>query len=400
MAAVAGYAKPLRMLFCREFQNSLKESSFAQLVECIQSVPWLEDSYEIGRDYIRGHNGTECLFSGLARNTGSTKGLTDIDYVVVEEAEDLSQNSIDILDKTIRKDGSTCVYLWNPCLRNSPIDKLFRQNPPDNSIVIEINHTDNPWSSSLMERKRLRDKQNDPVNYPWIWEGKYRESSETNPFLSYTIGPKRYIEPDAYNPEHMHRVISIDPSQCVGADNFVMVEQGRDYSGDTHLIDVYSTNKAPLNERLDKVLQFVKRRRPNFLVIERNTDSITFIEVLQLYLKSNDVHIEIEEPTAASRGKKEDYIVNWLQPVLQSGVYYCNLSTILDTIHSRLYSFSVDSTTNDDDELDAIASGLRYLKTPKKPDKVHLPLTGDPSVDRSRRKLEAALQGKKKRRRL
>ncbi|WP_299081639.1 phage terminase large subunit [uncultured Paraglaciecola sp.] len=394
MAAVEGYARPIRMLFCREFQNSLKESSFAQLVECIESIPWLADSYTIGRDYIRGKNGTECIFSGLARNTGSTKGLTDIDYVVVEEAEDLSQDSIDILDKTIRKDGSTIVFVWNPELRNSPIDKFMRQHPPERSIVIEINHADNPFKSELMERKRLRDKKADPVNYPWIWEGKYRESSETNPFLSYTIEAKEFRNGDVYDPSLMHRVISIDPSACVGADEFVMCEQGRDYGGDTHLIDMYSTNDADLPTRLAKVEEFIRRRRPDFLVIERNTDSIPFIETLDFYLKANDIYIKITDPTAASRGKKETYITNWLQPLFNSNSYYCKLSDKLDIIHTEMYSFSVDRTDNKDDKLDSMTSGVRYLITPDRPEKEYKVSNMNlPSAVQT--KLERALSGKR-----
>ena len=369
MGAIEGYAKPMRILCVREFQNSLKESSFAQVETCIRSEPWLESHYSIGESYIRGENGTEFLFAGLSRNAQSIKSMVDVDLVIIEEAEQISQKSIDLLIPTIRKAGSKLVFVWNRELRGSPIDNLLINNPPDNSCVIELNWRDNPWFSPELEAERLHHKKHYPVTYNHVWEGGYMESSETNPFLSYTIGPKAYTNGDKYDPSLMHRVISIDCSQCVGADYFVIKEQGRDYDGDTHLIDMYMTNDAPLTDRLAKVREFVERRRPDFLVVERNTDSITFIKVLDMYLKECGVFIRITEPTAASRGKKETYIVNWLQPLFDAGAYYCNVSTILDTIHSQMYDFNVNQTDNLDDNLDTMASGVRYLVTPDRPKK-------------------------------
>ena len=394
MAAIAGYAEPKRILCAREFQNSLKESSFAQVEVCINSEPWLASHYSVGESYIRGANGTEFLFAGLSRNPQSIKSMVDIDIVIVEEAEQVSQQSIDLLIPTIRKAGSTLVFVWNRGMRGSPIDNLLINHPPDDACVIEMNWRDNPWFSDELEAERQHHKKHYPVTYNHVWEGGYMESSETNPFLSYTIGPKTYTGKDVYDPELMHRVISIDVSQCTGADYFVMCEQGRDYQGDTHLIDMYRTNDAPLTDRLEKVAQWIRRRRPNFLVVERNTDSITFIDVLTLYLQSEDLRIKINDPTAASRGKKEDYIVNWLQPMFNDNVYFCNKSTLCDTIHSKMYAFSVDRTDNEDDELDTMASGVRYLVTPERP-KLEPTVNNMKLTSDVQKKLQRALSGKR-----
>ena len=58
MAAVWGFAEPLRFLCVREFQNSIKESFYAEIKAAIASEPWLEAAYDVGADYIRGRNGT------------------------------------------------------------------------------------------------------------------------------------------------------------------------------------------------------------------------------------------------------------------------------------------------------------------------------------------------------
>lgn len=75
MAAVWGYAEPLRVLCTREFQASIKESFHAELKAAIASEPWLEAHYDVSIDYLRGSNGTEFIFRGLRHGVSSIKSL-------------------------------------------------------------------------------------------------------------------------------------------------------------------------------------------------------------------------------------------------------------------------------------------------------------------------------------
>ena len=63
MLAVRGYARPLRILCGREIQNSIKESSMAEVIRAIDSEPWLARHYDYGESFIRGANGTEFIFT-------------------------------------------------------------------------------------------------------------------------------------------------------------------------------------------------------------------------------------------------------------------------------------------------------------------------------------------------
>ena len=94
MAAIWGYAEPLRILCTREFQASIKESFHAELKAAIASQPWLEDHYDVGIDYLRGRNGTEFIFRGLRHNVGSIKSLAKIDLTICEEAEDIPEATV------------------------------------------------------------------------------------------------------------------------------------------------------------------------------------------------------------------------------------------------------------------------------------------------------------------
>ena len=180
MAAVRGYAEPLRVLCAREFQVSIAESFHAELKAAIESEPWLAAHYDVGRDYLRGANGTEFIFRGVRRNEQSIKSLAKIDLTIVEEAEDVPEGSWLALEATVfRQPKSELWAIWNPRDKGSPVDRRFRQSPPDNALIAEVNWNDNPFFPEGL--KRLRERQQkmlDPSTYAHIWEGAYLENSD------------------------------------------------------------------------------------------------------------------------------------------------------------------------------------------------------------------------------
>jgi len=183
MAAIWGFVEPLRFLCVREFQNSIKESFYAELKAAIASEPWLEAVYDVGVDYIRGKNGTEFLFKGLRNNIQSVKSLAKIDVCVVEEAEDISEAAWEVLEPTIRAPKSEIWVIWNPKTDGSATDKRFRKNPPPRSCIVEMNYGDNPFFPDVLNEQRLHHQKTlDPARYAWIWDGAYYEQSEAQVF--------------------------------------------------------------------------------------------------------------------------------------------------------------------------------------------------------------------------
>lgn len=184
MAAIWGYAEPLRILCTREFQVSIRESFHAELKAAIEAHPWLAEHYDIGTDYLRGKNGTEFIFRGLRRNEQSIKSLAKIDLTIVEEAEDIPETSWLALEATVfRQPKSELWAIWNPHLDGSPVDTRLRKNPPPDALVAELNWQDNPFFPSGLETLRKREQLRlDPATYAWIWEGAYRENSDAQVF--------------------------------------------------------------------------------------------------------------------------------------------------------------------------------------------------------------------------
>ncbi|WP_274371518.1 PBSX family phage terminase large subunit [Morganella morganii] len=185
MSAVRAYQaaeQGLRgVILCgREFMNSLEESSMEEVKQAIRSVPWLNDYFDIGEKYIR----TRCrrvsyVFCGLRHNLDSIKSKARILLAWVDEAESVSDTAWKKLRPTVREADSEIWVTWNPEKSGSATDKRFRINPPKNSIIVEMNYSDNPWFPDVLEEERREDLVTlDPADYAWIWEGEYLENSE------------------------------------------------------------------------------------------------------------------------------------------------------------------------------------------------------------------------------
>ena len=181
MAAVWGVVEPLRILCAREYQVSIRDSMFAEIANAITDNPMLSAQYKIGRDYIRGSNGTEFLFVGLRYNIESIKSMSQIDLCIVEEAEDVPANSWRYLIPTIRKEGSEFWIIFNPRHPESYVSQTFLsdRSAPPRTAISQVNYNDNPWFPTALEETRLFDRLHmDPALYAHIWEGAYYVESE------------------------------------------------------------------------------------------------------------------------------------------------------------------------------------------------------------------------------
>ena len=137
---------------------------------------------------IRSVIGGLFIFAGLKTNIEAVKSTEGLDIVWVEEANRVSQRSLDILIPTVRKDGSEIWFGWNPESEKDPVDKMFRGGaaPPD-SIVRKVTWEDNPWFPEVLRKEMEWDRQRDPEKYAHVWLGEYTKNAEARVFKNWKI---------------------------------------------------------------------------------------------------------------------------------------------------------------------------------------------------------------------
>lgn len=177
MAAVKGLmcaqAGESGVIVCaREFQNSLADSSMAEVKAAIEAHPFLAQAYEVGEKYIRTKDGrVDFVFLGLRHNVDSIKSLSRIRLLWTDEAENIPEASWIKVVPTVRELGSELWISYNPERKNSATHKRFRENPPANSKFTELNWRDNPWFPASLDAIRRDDEAKRPEIYEHVWEG-------------------------------------------------------------------------------------------------------------------------------------------------------------------------------------------------------------------------------------
>ena len=143
---LAQYCK-IRVMCTRQFQNKIEESVYTLLKIQIERFG-LRDQFEILNNKItHKRTGSEFLFYGLARNIDEVKSAESIDILWIEEAHNLTESQWDVLEPTIRKDGSQVWIIFNPRFATDFVYKRFVLKPPPDTVVRLINYTENPFIS-------------------------------------------------------------------------------------------------------------------------------------------------------------------------------------------------------------------------------------------------------------
>jgi phage terminase large subunit len=184
-----------KKVFCtREIQRSINDSVHSLLEALIQKYE-LGD-YEVLKTEIRNKiTGSLFFFSGLREHTiDSIKSYHGIDLCIVEEAQSVTEKSLNILTPTVRNEGSEIWFLYNRMKETDPVHKLFKREiktpgkqkvfvsetgekypwfeyESDTALWVKINYDGNPYFPDVLRREMERDKAEDYDLYLHKWEG-------------------------------------------------------------------------------------------------------------------------------------------------------------------------------------------------------------------------------------
>lgn len=166
-----GRKKKLFIACLREIQDSIRDSVYKLLCDRIKFYG-LSD-YNIGAEKIENKITETCfIFKGLRdQDAQKIKSLEGVDIAWIEEAQTISLVSWEILEPTIRKDGSEIWISMNRRYENDPLWVALATNPDERTLVKKVNYYDNPFCPQEMIMQAEKCKKQSWEKYEHIWLG-------------------------------------------------------------------------------------------------------------------------------------------------------------------------------------------------------------------------------------
>lgn len=169
---IRGSQNKLRILCTRELQKSIKDSVHKLLADLIDQYELTD--YEVLKDTItHKKTGTEFIFLGLRLNVLEIKSLEGIDICWVEEAQAITDDSINILTPTIRKPGSQIIWTFNRLTELDPVYVKYVMNQPAKTFALKVNYdiaVREGWLPDVLLDEMEEDKKN-PGLFAHKWLG-------------------------------------------------------------------------------------------------------------------------------------------------------------------------------------------------------------------------------------
>ena len=139
--------EPIRVLVCRRYATTLRNSCFALFKEILtkwQLLPYVKIK-ETDMS-ITFPNGSQIIMVGLDTEE-KLLSLTNISTVWVEEAYEVEKSKVEQLNLRMRGTAANqqIILSWNPISKHSWLYEFTVNNPPENSVFIHSTYKDNPF---------------------------------------------------------------------------------------------------------------------------------------------------------------------------------------------------------------------------------------------------------------
>ncbi|CAM0006556.1 terminase large subunit [Vibrio phage K367 g1] len=255
--------RPIRVLATREYQVSIEESVKAEMEAAIDELN-LGYFFTITKTNIVAANGSKVLFKGLRNNINNIKSISDVDLVLVEEAENVSDESWKKLLPSIRpKSGrAIIIVLFNPFSELDPTYQRWIVDTPPRTLLTLVNYYDNKYFPKLLDEQRQHAEKTLPKKeYEYIWLGKPLGSGDDVIIDLEWIKAARFASQSEGWQRVGKHVTGFDPSG-----------QGRDYNATADvdgncLIEVDEWLKSPdLRDASERAFGVSVRNKSKFFV--------------------------------------------------------------------------------------------------------------------------------------
>lgn len=157
-------------IFCgRETQNTIEESVYTVFKDIITQYRL---NFKVMHDkIIHNTTGSQIRFKGFKeQGQVNIKGMEGVDILWIDEAQAITQATLDTIIPTIRKQKAKVFFTMNRHVVADPVYKTFINR--ESCLHININYDDNPFISQALLEEAETCKLERPDDYQHIWRGK------------------------------------------------------------------------------------------------------------------------------------------------------------------------------------------------------------------------------------
>lgn len=286
-----------KIICIREVQKSLEFSSKQLLQDKIQNLG-VGHYFEIQKSRIVSlHGDGVIIFQGMQDHTAeSVKSLEGFDIAWVEEAQSLSTRSLELLDPTLRKEGSEIWCSWNPNREDDPVEQLFKDNL--NAELVHVNYMDNPFVTAATKEMADRIRSQNLLKYNHIWLGDYMKEIEGALWNADQLYSCR-VEKDEV-PDLSRIVVAIDPAVTgkASSDETGIVVAGRSaHKQEYYILEDCSLRGSP-DQWIRRAVQKYHEYQADRIIAEVNNGG----DLVENLIRNTDRNVSYRS-VRATRGK-------------------------------------------------------------------------------------------------
>lgn len=170
-----------KFLGLRQHMNSIEDSIHAGVRGIIEDEGY-QEHFDVRKTEIDGPHGSGFRYTQLGSNIGSIKSKYGFQAAIIEEAAEVTMDSLDTLEPTIRKGGSEIWYIFNPEREddavyqkyvlphlNEILSNGFYED--DDIYVCKVGIEDNPWATPEERRTSELMKRDDIGKWLHVYGG-------------------------------------------------------------------------------------------------------------------------------------------------------------------------------------------------------------------------------------
>lgn len=345
-AVLKAISSECRILCAREVQLSIKDS-VKHLIEQKIKKFGLESRFHITKTEIKDtQTGSVFMFKGLKDQTAdSVKSFEDVSFCWVEEAQTITEHSIEILMPTIlRNDGAEVWFSWNPRNKTDAVEQLLRIDPDPDAVVVNCNYTDNPFIKQILVDQALKLKEKSPAKYKHIYKGGYSTISEGSFYAKEMVAVEeegRILDWDIEELQDDQDVcvwmdLGHNDYTSVGFGKFVQNPVGED---EVHVIDYYENHFEHINHYIDIIKSKPYHIKMVHMPHDAKNKTIAAKKSAYEYVKDSGLPVQVIPRTKSVRDD-----IDGVKRILPM-TYFMKSTTGQLTDHLMQYSRKKNATT-------------------------------------------------------